>query len=422
MIMTLKTSSLRSWYPLALAGVLLTGCENVVKSTFEPNYSFAKAKSTQFELIVDKDGKMEDQLDKPLDQLDVLLTKWFGTPDEPKLPSKEVSMEINELLSLDRLKMAAGPAPATKEPGATGLYRQQCATCHGETGHGRGPTAASQNPYPRDFRRGTFKFRTTSRGSKPVREDIERTIRQGLPGSQMQAFDKLTQDQVNSLIDYVIYLSIRGEVERAVLLNLGQLASEGEDIPETIDEAAKEELDKIVTNWVSAKDQVQNLSPGEGVVVADLTNPIDAAALQASIAHGKELFLGSTANCLKCHGPDGKANIPQPADYDDWTKDWTKTANIEVTDTAMIESLMALGAMKPQAILPRNLTEGKYRGGGRPSDIYHRIRFGIEGTPMPGAAMSEGEGQLGLTEKDVWDLVNFVRSLPQSEQPKAASL
>ena len=47
---------------------------------------------------------------------------------------------------------------------------------------------------------------------------------------------------------------------------------------------------------------------------------------------------------------------------------------------------------------------GQYRGGRRPLDIFWRIHNGIDGSGMPAAN--------GLTHDDIWDLTNYVLSLP----------
>jgi len=56
-------------------------------------------------------------------------------------------------------------------------------------------------------------------------------------------------------------------------------------------------------------------------------------------------------------------------------------------------------------IRPRDLTTGIYRGGRRPVDIFRRISAGIKGTPMTGFGTS-------LSEAEIWDLVNYVMSIP----------
>jgi mono/diheme cytochrome c family protein len=70
--------------------------------------------------------------------------------------------------------------------------------------------------------------------------------------------------------------------------------------------------------------------------------------------------------------------------------------------------------MPPRTIRPRNLRIGNYRGGNRPIDLFWRVRLGIEGTPMPAATLKQADdpNSKGLTEDDIWDIVNYVQSLP----------
>ena len=46
-------------------------------------------------------------------------------------------------------KVAAAPAPASIEHGRA-LYKANCVSCHGETGHGDGPAGGVMKPPPRD--------------------------------------------------------------------------------------------------------------------------------------------------------------------------------------------------------------------------------------------------------------------------------
>ena len=73
-----------------------------------------------------------------------------------------------------------------------------------------------------------------------------------------------------------------------------------------------------------------------------------------------------------------------------------------------------VGMPEPRNIRPRNLRQGVYRGGLRPIDIYWRIKNGIEGTPMPASTMKpeSDPNAKGLTPNDIWDIVNYVESLP----------
>ena len=77
-------------------------------------------------------------------------------------------------------------------------------------------------------------------------------------------------------------------------------------------------------------------------------------------------------------------------------------------DQETIAQFREVGALPPRTIRPRNLREGIFRGGRRPIDIYWRIKNGIAGSGMPEAAA-------GVTEEDLWHLVDYVRSLEYDE-------
>ncbi len=189
---------------LLMCLILCLGCERPQRPVnFEPNLVHA----TKFQI----------RDDLPVDQL-ISDTTWlvdnlFGTPDAPKIPSVITdNPDLADVLSLDRLTVASGPIVSGR-----GLYRKHCANCHGVTGNGRGPQGAILNPYPRDYRMGIFKFKSTSRGSKPTRDDLAKLISGGITGTAMVKIPGLSDEDVQALVDYVIYLSIRGEFERAMI-------------------------------------------------------------------------------------------------------------------------------------------------------------------------------------------------------------
>jgi mono/diheme cytochrome c family protein len=131
----------------------------------------------------------------------------------------------------------------------------------------------------------------------------------------------------------------------------------------------------------------------------------------ASVRHGRELFYGTIANCIKCHG-DSALGDGQTTDYDDWSKEFIEKGE----DRKLIDTYVSLGLLPPRTIRPRNLRLGVFRGGMRPIDIYWRIMNGIEGTPMPALANnvrqpSDPPEAKKLAPEEIWDLVNYVRSL-----------
>ncbi len=416
-------------HPPFLAGLALSvllvgsGCKPTIAppAQHEPNYLFAHALEIKEDL----------SLDQPLSDSQELLQEWFGTLDEPKLPQLFAEDDYKDLLSLSKLQRAAGPPTGTVEPGEKGLYRQLCASCHGESGQGRGPVAASQNPYPREFRLGLFKYKSTARKFKPLKTDIARALRKGLSGSQMPLFNKLPDDKIDSLVDYVIFLSIRGELERKLLygaayeLDLETDRIYNASLKELNDadskkqwdgqiETATEILTGIVDAWVESADGVEKFELPQFPLFGSETSD-NRVELQGSIAKGRKLYLSEEAACAKCHGVTARGDGPQLPDYDDWTKDWTSKIDLNPTKLDELLPLMARGGMKPQPIMPRNIVEGKFRGGREPMDLYRRIRYGILGAPMPAAAIIKSSEDKGIQAEDIWHIVNYVLSIAEPE-------
>jgi mono/diheme cytochrome c family protein len=384
-----------------------------------------------------------------------VLEAIFGTPDNPQvLPETGLDQTA--------LNLAAGPAWTTPDDVTHGLYRQHCVHCHGITGDGRGPTGRFLDPYPRDYRKGVFKFKSTYPDAKPTDDDLVRILHNGVPGTSMPSFSLLPKPEVEALVEYVKYLSMRGQMETAlvnyVFNDLGEVEAEddnGEPImnddgtpkmerlpldPQVDPEQAeviKEELAAIVEAWQTADEYV--IIPNAEEAPAENRSEEEVAA---SILAGRELFYGKAANCFSCHGPtalgDGQQN-----DYDDWTKDLVALVNLIDTTEKTIESLqtppedetdeqaesreqrieeeetrlvelrkVAAEQFPIRNAIPRNLRQGIYRGGRRRLDVFYRIHAGIKGVPMPGSGPTEAGGTGPLNEEQIWQIVDYVMSLP----------
>ncbi|MFM7033777.1 MAG: c-type cytochrome [Planctomycetia bacterium] len=357
--------------------VAVSGCGRTPAASFRPNM----VEATKQRLTPDQ-GR----------QVATILLAMFGTPDEPVcLPETG--------LDESKLRLAAGPVRSDIAGRKNGLYREHCAHCHGVTGDGLGPTAAFLNPYPRDYRPGVFKFKSTERADKPTQADLVRILHNGIAGTSMPSFALLGDLEIGALAEYVRYLSMRGEAEIALMRAFFELDDEDQGkLPETREFLVDETLAPIADRWRSAADAV--------IPVPDMPSGIELAA---SIDRGKALFYGDKANCVKCHGVtglgDGQAN-----DYDDWNKaivQWSQeVANDQDAGwSAKAEQVLLGDALRPRTIPPRNLRQGIYRGGRRPLDLYYRIHAGINGAPMPAAKGT-------VSPEDIWHIVNYVRSLP----------
>ncbi len=141
-------------------------------------------------------------------------------------------------------------------PRGKAVYEAHCTVCHGVTGDGQGPEAHRFFTRPADLRRGSFKFRSTPSGSLPTDQDLERTIRRGLPGSGMIAQDHLSDAEVREVIAYLKTLSPR---------------------------------------WVES-------TPSKPISIAPPRN------LDSLLAKGKDLF--KKAGCPECHGTSGRGDGP----------------------------------------------------------------------------------------------------------------
>ena len=87
-------------------------------------------------------------------------------------------------------------------------------SCHGEKGNGQGEFAEWITTKPRDYRQGTFKWRSTPSGSLPTDADLERVLINGLYGTYMPSWDALGHRQRLDVIAYIKTFSPRFATEK----------------------------------------------------------------------------------------------------------------------------------------------------------------------------------------------------------------
>ena len=328
------------------------------------------------------------------------LYAMFGTPDDPYIFPESG-------LDLAKIQLAAGKTGGDASGHQRGLYRQHCVHCHGINGDGAGPTAAFLTPYPRDYRKGIYKFKSTQRGNRPTTADLERTLRQGIPGTAMPSFLLLPSDEIEALVEYVKYLSYRGEVESG--MSFAVYDQEG-TLEMNHDSLVSEYLEPVSTAWQAAEAAV--IQPAERPAIDTVEQ------LQASIKAGEELFRGGKAQCMKCHGPTALGDGSEERLFDDWNKD-KKFAELHRqinqaqtrAEKVHLRGVLHSWLLPEQELNPRNLRLGIYRGGRSPADLFRRIHAGINGTPMPGAGAAPGNPGT-LKSEEIWHIVDYVRSLP----------
>jgi len=122
------------------------------------------------------------------------------------------------LPALITLLLAAGTARAQEVGDAQQgkiVYERYCVLCHGEKGDGKGHFSQDTTPVPRDFRQGTFKWRSTPSGSLPTDADLEKVLITGLYGTSMSSLlTTLSHQQRLDVVAYIKTFSPRFATEK----------------------------------------------------------------------------------------------------------------------------------------------------------------------------------------------------------------
>lgn len=293
------------------------------------------------------------------------LNKMFGTPAQPTLAVLDAKEEGAE--ELPAIRDALRLDDKTLEKGSA-LYRRHCLHCHGVSGDGRGPTAPWVNPHPRDYRAGVFKFISATK-AKPLRDDLLRTLRQGIEGTSMPSFGLLEEDELQALASTVIHLSLRGETEIGTIKAIRRL-------DERVGEADDGSYSIVKELQVRAAIYAKNWQKATAVTLEKYPfNDANPEEYTQSVVRGHRLI--KELGCLSCHVDYGRKD---KFIFDKWGT----------------------------VVRPANLTAGVYRGGRRPADLYWRIHSGIDPAQMP-------SGTNALQGKQPWDLINFLKALPYPE-------
>jgi high-affinity iron transporter len=104
--------------------------------------------------------------------------------------------------SLGQSLSQSAPPKKTPELLAQGkkLYEQNCVTCHGPKGDGKGQLGAALKPPPRDFNI-PFKQWTHSKGDL---KKVFEVITKGIPNTSMVKWDQLSEQDRWALVYFVV--------------------------------------------------------------------------------------------------------------------------------------------------------------------------------------------------------------------------
>ena len=146
------------------------------------------------------------------------------------------------------------------------VYERYCLSCHGAQGNGQGEAAEYMSVKPRDYRQGTYKWRSTPSGSLPLDSDLEHTLINGLHGTYMPTWRALDERSRRDVIAYIKTFSPRFATEK----------------------------------------------PQDPIVI-----PPDPGYSDASVTRGAAVY--QKYNCSQCHGPGGQGDGPSAHELkDDW--------------------------------------------------------------------------------------------------------
>ena len=169
------------------------------------------------------------------------------------------------------LLAALPPAGGADEPAGDAVrgkvvYERYCLSCHGDLGNGEGEFAEYISPKPRDYRQGTFKWRSTPSGSLPTVADLEKTIRDGVYGTYMPTWYAIGKRSRLDVIAYIQTFSPR---------------------------------------WKTDKPQ------------PSITIPPEPLYSDESVKRGRAVY--ERSNCAQCHGQGGLGDGPSAHELkDDW--------------------------------------------------------------------------------------------------------
>ena len=204
------------------------------------------------------------------------------------------------------------------------VFEKNCSICHGLNGDGKGQAAYLLQPKPRNFRAGKFRL-VSSQNLQPTREDIFRTITEGMPGTAMPSWAHLPASDRRALADYVLKLNRDGWYDRGI--RLGYSIAEAQ---------------KFATEMTD---------PGPPILV-----PPEPPLTRNGLEEGRTYYLQA---CAKCHGENGVGKRDPTWRTAEGFPTWS-----------------------------RNLKQGVVKGGRDGKQLYLRFFTGLPGTPMPSGDLS----------------------------------
>jgi mono/diheme cytochrome c family protein len=257
-------------------------------------------------------------------------------------------------------------------------YMHYCYACHGDSGDGNGPAAATMRPPPRDLRTGTFKFAGVSAGELPNDDDLVALLRRGLAGTPMLPWDISDRERL-AIVQYLKTFSPRWQNE-----------TPGEKVvPDGPDPWRGKEAEAIALG--------QKIYHLTGVEMDPATNAPRSVLAGCNACHPSYM----TGEAL---GRLSQAVLGKPAELrPDLHRPTRKESEFKVGDTKL-------------SVLAPDFLFHPMKNGSDATSLYRTIAAGVGGTAMP-------TWKGALKDPDLWALVHYVRRLVElRDTPAAAAL
>jgi len=185
------------------------------------------------------------------------------------------------------------------------VYDARCIECHGATGKGDGPSSSYLTPRPRDFTSGKYKIRTTETGSIPTDDDLIQSVRQGLYGTAMPAWDRILSDtEIHDVVDYIKSLSPVFASQPPKVVALGPGAP---SVPESVNRG-RQVYDKLQCGKCHGSD-----CRGTGAVAATFEDDWKQPLKAANLTEPWTFRGGATSRDIYLRFRTGMAGTPMPS-------------------------------------------------------------------------------------------------------------
>ncbi|HEY1534875.1 MAG TPA: cytochrome c, partial [Polyangiaceae bacterium] len=160
---------------------------------------FGRSEHNEHAALATQAERIATGLSKPIDVAARVATIWKMIDESAR--AEEVGARVDELRTLlvGAYRIEDGPAAPPSVTHGRALYEQNCAVCHGLTGHADTPTAAAVRPHPVNFLDPLF-------GETLTPYEITTTIRFGIAGTAMVPFVALSDADRWDIACYILGL------------------------------------------------------------------------------------------------------------------------------------------------------------------------------------------------------------------------